>query len=142
MAVEVTRLFVMVVLFVAAVFGFCACAPAVGEETLYDQRQNGTENFRLHINDVVIVHAPLEALLASVSGETPLQEQLMDFFSGASSTAGNDLLHPSTEAVTASASTSGEIKTPAGQGSTSAATSADTTTGQPQGQSDKPLKTR
>jgi hypothetical protein len=142
MAVEVTRLFVMVVLFVVSVFGFCACAPAVGEETFYDQRQNGTENFRLHINDVVIVHAPLEALLASVSGETPLQEQLMEMLSGASSTAGNYLLQPSTEAVTSSASASGEIKTPAGQGSTSAVTSADTTTGQPQGQAEKPLKTR
>lgn len=138
MAVEVTRLFVMVVLFVASVFGFCACAPAVGEETLYDQRQNGTENFRLHINDVVIVHAPLEALLASVSGETPLQEQLMEILSGASLPAGNDLLQPSTEAVTSSASTSGDRTTSAAEGSTSA----DTTTGQPQGQAEKPLKTR
>lgn len=131
----------IVELVVASVFGFCACAPAVGEETVYDQRQNGTENFRLHINDIVIVHAPLEALLASVSGETPLQEQLIEILSGASSTAGNDLVQPSTEAVTSCAPTSADRTTPAAEGSTSAATSADTT-GQPQGQSEKPLKTR
>jgi len=135
MAVEVTRL-CMVVVLVAAVFGLCACAPAVGEETVYDQRQNGTENFRLHISDVVIVHAPLEALLA-VSGETPLQEQLMEMFSGASSTAGNDLFQPSTEA-----STSADRKTTAAEESISSSTSADTTTEQPQGQAEKPLKTR
>jgi len=137
MAVEVTRLFMVVVLLVASVFGFCACAPAGGEETVYDQRQNGTENFRLHISDVVIVHAPIEALLASVSGETPLQEQLMEIFSGAASTAGNDLVQPSTEA-----STSADRKTTAAEESTSAGTSAHTTTGQPQGQAEKPLKTR
>jgi hypothetical protein len=135
MAVEVTRLCMVLVLLVASAFGFCACAPAVGEETVYDQRQNGTENFRLHISDVIIVHAPIEALLASVSGETPLQEQLMEIFSGASSTAGNDLVQPSTEA-----STSADRKTTAAEESTSAATSADTTTGQPQGQAEKPLK--
>ena len=137
MAVEVTRLFMVAVLLVASVFGFCACAPAVGEETVYDQRQNGTENFRLHISDVVIVHAPLEAVLASVSGETPLQEQLFEILSGASSTAGNDLIQPSTEA-----STSADRKTTAAELSTSDATSADTTTGQPQGQAETPLKTR
>jgi len=137
MAVEVTRLFMVMVLFVASLSGFCACAPAVGEETVYDQRQNGTENFRVHISDVVIVHAPLEALLASVSGAIPLQEQLMELFSGASSTAGNDLVPPSTEA-----STSADRKTTAAEESTSAATSADTTTGQSQGQAEKPLKTR
>jgi hypothetical protein len=136
MAVKVTRLFMVVVLLVASAFGFCACAPAIGEETVYDQRQNGTENFRLHISDVVIVHAPIEALLASVSGETPLQEQLMEIFSGASSTAGNGLVQPSTEA-----STLADRKTTAAEESTSAATSADTT-GQPQGQAEKPLKTR
>lgn len=136
MAVEVTRLFMVVVLFVASVFGFCACAPAVGEETVYDQRQNGTENFRLHISDVVIVHAPLEALLASVSGESPLQEQLMEILSGASSTVGNDLVRPSTEATT-----SADRKTTSAEEAPSAATSADTA-GQLQGQAEKPHKTR
>jgi hypothetical protein len=137
MDVEVKRLLMVVVLFVASEFGFCACAPAVGEETVYDQRQNGSENYRLHISDVVIVHAPLEALLASVSGATPLQEQLMEIFSGATSTAGHDLVPPSTEA-----STSADRKTTAAEESTSAATSADTATGQSQGQGEKPLKTR
>jgi len=137
MAVEVTRLFIVVVLLVASLFGFCACAPAVGEETVYDQRQNGTENFRLHISDVVIVHAPLEALLASMSGETLLQEQLMEILGGASSTAGNDLVQPSTEPSTAA-----DKKTTKSEESTSSSTSADTTTEQHQGQAEKPLKTR
>jgi len=137
MAVEITRLFMVMVLLVASLSGFCACAPAVGEETVYDQRQNGTENFRLHISDVVIVHAPLEALLASMSGERPLQEQLMEILGGASSTAGNDLVQPSTEASTAA-----DRKTTAAEESTSSATSADTTTERPQGQAEKPLKTR
>jgi len=136
MAVEVTRLFVVLVLLVSSLFGFSVCAPAVGEETVYDQRQNGTENFRLHISDVVIVHAPLEALLASISGETLLQEQLMEILGGASSTAGNDLVRPSTEASTAA-----DRNTTAAKESTSSAVSADTTE-QPQGQAEKPLKTR
>lgn len=29
----------------------------------YDQRQNGTENYRLHVDGVVFVFAPVEALL-------------------------------------------------------------------------------
>jgi hypothetical protein len=139
MAVEVTHLYMIVVLFVASVIGFCACAPAVGEETIYDQRQNGTENFRLHINGVVIVHAPLEALLASVSGQTQLQDQLMEILSGTSSAAETDLVQPSTESVTSPAPSSADKTTPAAEESTSAAIAA---TGQPQGQADKPLKTK
>lgn len=144
MAVEMTHFFTIVVLFLASVIGFCACAPAVGEETVYDQRQNGTENFRLHINGVVIVHAPLDALLAlaSVSSETPLQQQMMEFFSETSSAAGTDLIQPSTEIVTSSAAPSADKTTPAAELSTSAAASADTTIGQPQGQAEKPLKTK
>jgi len=35
----------------------------------YDQRQNGTENYRIHVDGVVLVFAPVEALLlAGASG--------------------------------------------------------------------------
>jgi hypothetical protein len=35
----------------------------------YDQRQNGTENYRIHVDGVVLVFAPVEALLlAGTSG--------------------------------------------------------------------------
>jgi len=35
----------------------------------YDQRQNGTENYRIHVDGVVLVFAPIEALLlAGASG--------------------------------------------------------------------------
>jgi hypothetical protein len=142
MAVELTRLFMIMILLVISVICFCACAPVVGEETVYDQRQNGTENFRVHIKGVVIVHAPLEALLASVSGETQLQEQLMGIFGGISSAGGNDLVRPSIESVTSFASPSAEKTTAAAEESTATAASSDTTTGQPQGQADKPLKTK
>ncbi|RZF40518.1 hypothetical protein LSTR_LSTR000397 [Laodelphax striatellus] len=37
------------------------------EDVFYDQRQNGSENFRIHLNDVMVVVAPAEALL-SVAG--------------------------------------------------------------------------
>ncbi|XP_070167726.1 uncharacterized protein [Polyergus mexicanus] len=35
----------------------------------YDQRQNGTENYRIHVDGVVFVFAPVEALLL-MAGET------------------------------------------------------------------------
>ncbi|GLH07637.1 Uncharacterized protein GBIM_13095 [Gryllus bimaculatus] len=38
-------------------------APAVKDDVIYDQRQNGTENYRLHIDGVVIAVAPAEMLL-------------------------------------------------------------------------------
>ena len=59
-------------------------APAVTEETVYDQRQNGSENIRVHVNDVVIVHAPVEALIAfaSLTDDSAVQQQLMDIIAG------------------------------------------------------------
>ncbi|XP_015514901.1 uncharacterized protein LOC107220719 [Neodiprion lecontei] len=39
-----------------------AIRPSVGGDH-YDQRQNGTKNFRIHVDGVVIVVAPAEALL-------------------------------------------------------------------------------
>lgn len=39
----------------------------------YDQRQNGTENYRIHVDGVVLVFAPVEALLladAASNGST------------------------------------------------------------------------
>lgn len=35
---------------------------------LHDQRQNGTENYRLDMKDVVIVISPLDTLFSAVSG--------------------------------------------------------------------------
>lgn len=34
----------------------------------YDQRQNGTENYRIHVDGVVFVFAPVEALLLMAGG--------------------------------------------------------------------------
>ncbi|EZA48484.1 hypothetical protein X777_12978 [Ooceraea biroi] len=36
----------------------------------YDQRQNGTENYRIHVDGVVLVFAPVEALLLAGAGGT------------------------------------------------------------------------
>ncbi|XP_075218116.1 uncharacterized protein LOC142322913 [Lycorma delicatula] len=38
------------------------------EDVFYDQRQNGSENFRIHLNDVMVVVAPAEALLSVAAG--------------------------------------------------------------------------
>ncbi|XP_039292865.1 uncharacterized protein LOC111053968 [Nilaparvata lugens] len=35
------------------------------DDVFYDQRQNGSENFRIHLNDVMVVVAPAEALLGA-----------------------------------------------------------------------------
>ncbi|XP_023716150.1 uncharacterized protein LOC111869139 [Cryptotermes secundus] len=104
MAIEMTSLVNTLVLFFFTSFiGSVLCAPAVTEETVYDQRQNGTENIRVHIKGVVIVHAPLEALaaLASVPGvseEVSLEQQLTEILSGTSSTTETGLVQPLTEA--------------------------------------------
>jgi hypothetical protein len=146
MTIEMTSIVNTLVLFFFSSFiGSIFCAPAINEETVYDQRQNGTENIRVHIKGVVFVHAPLEALvaLASVPGVSEvasLEQQLTELLGGTSSTTETDLVQPSTEAVASNSSTP--------EGSTSAAPLADITTapteGKPvQGQSQTlPKKTR
>ncbi|XP_011308885.1 uncharacterized protein [Fopius arisanus] len=37
--------------------------PVISPEDSYDQRQNGTENYRIHVDGLVVVVAPVEALL-------------------------------------------------------------------------------
>ncbi|XP_069689261.1 uncharacterized protein [Periplaneta americana] len=78
----------LVVVLLLSFIGTCVSAPVVGEEIVYDQRQNGSENIRVHVNGIVIVHAPLEALvaLASVSDESALQQQLLEILGGISTT--------------------------------------------------------
>lgn len=49
--------------------------PVVAEDVLYDQRQNGTENFRVQMSDVTLIVAPAEALLA-VNPSDLFQSQL------------------------------------------------------------------
>lgn len=44
-----------------------ASAPTDCADRHYDQRQNGTENYRLNIDGVVIAVAPAESLLAAAS---------------------------------------------------------------------------
>ncbi|XP_017890182.1 uncharacterized protein LOC108631024 [Ceratina calcarata] len=40
-------------------------------DDLYDQRQNGTENYRIHVDGLVFVVAPAEALLAAAAENKP-----------------------------------------------------------------------
>jgi hypothetical protein len=129
MAIEMTFIVNTLVLFSFSSFiGSILCAPAVTEETVYDQRQNGTENIRVHIKGVVIVHAPLEALVAlaslpGVSEEASLEQQLTEILSGTSSTSSTTetrLIQPSTEAEVSNSSKP--------EGSTSATPSANNTT--------------
>ncbi|XP_049867596.1 uncharacterized protein LOC126367862 isoform X2 [Pectinophora gossypiella] len=54
----------------AAVLAVAVAAPAPDckeRETHYDQRQNGTENYRLNIDGVVIAVAPADSLLSAAS---------------------------------------------------------------------------
>lgn len=46
----------------------------------YDQRQNGSENYRIHVDGVVLVFAPVEALLLAggVGGSTDSSLSLAD----------------------------------------------------------------
>lgn len=44
------------------------------EETIYDQRQNGTENYRINIDGVVLVIAPPEALLLAAADMGGLEQ--------------------------------------------------------------------
>ncbi|KAJ0180703.1 hypothetical protein K1T71_004107 [Dendrolimus kikuchii] len=51
----------------AALVAAVAAASFPPSNDVYDQRQNGTENYRLNIDGVVIAVAPAEALLAAAS---------------------------------------------------------------------------
>jgi hypothetical protein len=96
--------------FYSSFIGTILCAPTASEETVYDQRQNGTENIRVHIKGVVIVHAPLDSLiaLASASGaaeEASLEQQIAGLLGGISSTTESAVVQPSTEAEVPNTST-------------------------------------
>lgn len=51
----------------AALLMVATAAPFPPSHDVYDQRQNGTENYRLNIDGVVIAIAPADALLAAAS---------------------------------------------------------------------------
>lgn len=53
----------------------------VAEEDNYDQRQNGTENYRIHVDGLVVVVAPVEALLLAGGAANGIGD---DFISGLS----------------------------------------------------------
>ncbi|XP_014277275.1 uncharacterized protein [Halyomorpha halys] len=58
-----------------------AAPPGQDEDVLYDQRQNGTDNFRVQMSDVTLVVAPAEALLAVAPAdlfESQLKPKLAD----------------------------------------------------------------
>jgi hypothetical protein len=103
MATEIIHLVgTLLVALLLCFVGSSFCAPAIDEETVYDQRQNGTENLILRINDIVFVHAPLEILVAltSTSDETALQQ-----LGTTSSTSVTDLVDPLTESTSAANTT-------------------------------------
>ncbi|XP_011878249.1 PREDICTED: uncharacterized protein LOC105567747 [Vollenhovia emeryi] len=43
----------------------------------YDQRQNGSDNYRIHVDGFVMVFAPVEALLLAAAAGTPTTENLI-----------------------------------------------------------------
>ncbi|XP_053625664.1 uncharacterized protein LOC128683761 [Plodia interpunctella] len=57
----------LAVLAVVATLAAAAPAPDCAGAHHYDQRQNGTENYRLNIDGVVIAVAPADSLLAAAS---------------------------------------------------------------------------
>ncbi|KAJ9593959.1 hypothetical protein L9F63_014600 [Diploptera punctata] len=100
-----TNIYVCLLAFLVYLLVPSFSAPAVTEETFYDQRQNGSENLRIHVNGIYIIDAPAEVLLAlaSLSDDSATQQQLMELISGslASSTA-----KPTTTAGTTASTTS------------------------------------
>lgn len=46
-----------------AIIGAPALPTTQSDVNYYDQRQNGSENYRIHVDGVVLVFAPIEALL-------------------------------------------------------------------------------
>ena len=67
--------------FLLAAFLVAAAPPGQDEDVLYDQRQNGTDNFRVQMSDVTLVVAPAEALLAVAPSdlfESQLKPKLAD----------------------------------------------------------------
>ncbi|KAL0128673.1 hypothetical protein PUN28_003803 [Cardiocondyla obscurior] len=51
----------------------------------YDQRQNGTENYRIHVDGLVFVFAPVEALLLAGAGAGPSEPNASSSNQGTSS---------------------------------------------------------
>lgn len=61
----------------------------------YDQRQNGTENYRIHVDGVVFVFAPVEAML--LAGATDSNLPISN--GGSQSAADKPNIHNKTESV-------------------------------------------
>ncbi|XP_076656801.1 uncharacterized protein LOC143361350 [Halictus rubicundus] len=86
------RIFKMVLLLMVMILNRIECKPLTNETSIeedlttalpssssslvdhYDQRQNGSENYRVHLDGIVIVFAPVEALFlanAAAAGNKP-----------------------------------------------------------------------
>lgn len=64
-----------------------AVPPTYSDTTdYYDQRQNGTENYRIHVDGVVLVFAPVEALLLAGAAASTLEPNLTISSQGVSPT--------------------------------------------------------
>ncbi|XP_066995815.1 uncharacterized protein [Anabrus simplex] len=89
--------------------GLCHSAP-VEEDVLYDQRQNGTENYRVHVDGVVVAVAPAETLLSliALADDVMIPEHLL----GSGSGLGGDYFGSSstTETVTSSEPSSSTVE--------------------------------
>lgn len=78
------------------------------DDVLYDQRQNGTENVRIHMNDVTVVVAPSDGLLQLLGGSG---SDLLHFGAAASHSGSNSHHLPTSEFST---NISGESGKPTG----------------------------
>lgn len=65
---------IVVVCFLAVQFAYISTNPIPestikpdGSDDFFDQRQNGSENVRIHMNDVMLVMAPSEGILQLMS---------------------------------------------------------------------------
>ena len=55
------------------------------DEIRYDQRQNGTENYRIHVDGLVLVVAPVEALLLASGAGGSIEDNLSSIMGGGNS---------------------------------------------------------
>lgn len=64
------------VLLIITLFNIIKSAPIKDDYTddVQDQRQNGTENYRIDMKDVLIVFSPLDSLLTAALATDPLDK--------------------------------------------------------------------
>ncbi|XP_049803674.1 uncharacterized protein LOC126237530 [Schistocerca nitens] len=68
-----------------------AAADCNKDETVYDQRQNGSENYRVHVDGVVVAVVPAEVLVPLVVGassNSDLEHQLEELLASAGAGSG------------------------------------------------------